>query len=191
MPEGSRDFKSLLKPKNKKKGFEGRWLYLPSELHLYADGSSSHISRDGGWAFIIYDESKGKVLTQKSGFINPSTNNAMEIKAIAEGLKWLENPSVVKVYSDSAYVINTMNHQWWKEWEKNNWMKHPHSENPIPTPNAALWQELIKVTNFHTAVEFVKVKGHGGDKMNELCDKLAKQARKRQMVYPSQWKVEK
>lgn len=98
----------------------------------------------------------------------------MELHAIIEGLKYFKNPSVIKVYSDSAYVINTMVHEWWVEWKANNWIK----ESGLPTPNKSLWEELVELNAFHTKVEFIKVKGHDGDELNERCDKMAKQARK-------------
>lgn len=159
----------MLKP-IKKSG--GRWLYLPSSYHLYADGSASHITQDGGWAYIL--SSENGIVAQDSGYTCPATNNAMELQAVIEGLKYLKAPSVVKVYSDSAYVVNAMSKQWWVEWKNNNWVKKTGGV----TPNAQLWEELIKLSEFHTEVEFIKVRGHDGDELNERCDKLAKQARK-------------
>jgi ribonuclease HI len=139
---------------------------------LYADGSASHITRTGGWAFII--QSDEGLIAQDAGWIPETTNNQMEIIAIIEGLKSFgKRFSHVFVYSDSAYVVNTMNNKWWEEWQKNNWKKHDGK----PTPNKEQWQELIALVGKHD-VEFVKVKAHDGDTLNERCDKLAKEARK-------------
>jgi len=152
---------------------------LPTVYHLYADGSASHITQAGGWAFIINTDEG--LLAQDAGYIDGTTNNAMEIYAVIQGLKFLLNAkpkSLIKnshtiVYSDSAYLVNTMKNNWWQEWEKNGWKKH----NGKPTPNQDYWEQITKFAKEHT-IEFTKVKAHDGDTLNERCDKLAKEARK-------------
>jgi len=138
---------------------------------LYADGSASHITRTGGWAFII--QSDEGLIAQDAGWIPETTNNAMEICAVVQGLKYFKKEAHIVVYSDSAYLVNTMNNEWWKEWENRGWKKHDGKE----TPNKKHWKEIIALTDKHN-VEFVKVKAHNGDTLNERCDKLAKEARK-------------
>jgi len=153
-------------PKSKKRGRQDLPLY-----HLYTDGSSSHITHEGGWAYVIYSEEG--FLTQDYGYEPIATNNSMELKAAIEGI-WHLAPQKcqINLYSDSAYMINTLRHGWWKDWEKNGWVK----KNGIPTPNSAYWRELTYLLKFNP-VECIKVKAHSGDKFNEYCDKLAKEAR--------------
>jgi len=146
------------------------WRFPPT-YHLYTDGSASHITKDGGWAFII--QSDEGLVAQDAGHVPNTTNNAMEIYAAVQGLKFFNTVSDVKVYSDSAYVVNTMNNKWWVDWEKNNWIKHTGAT----TPNKDYWQELLSLIKKHD-VEFIKVQGHSGDTLNERCDRLAKEARK-------------
>jgi len=155
--------------KNKKRGRQDLPLY-----HLYTDGSSSHVTNEGGWAYIILGEEG--FISQDYGYEIGATNNSMELKAAIEGIKSLVNKKCeIELYSDSAYMINTLKNSWWKDWEKNNWVKR----NGIATPNAILWKELISLLDVNP-VTFIKVKAHSGDKLNDYCDKLAKEARKSQ-----------
>lgn len=146
------------------------WAF-PITYHLYADGSASHITRSGGWAFVV--SSDEGLVAQDAGHIPDTTNNAMELCAVVKGLQYFKKRSFVTVYSDSAYLINTMNNGWWKEWEQNGWKKHNGKE----TPNKEYWQALADLSDKHE-VQFIKVKAHDGDTLNERCDKLAKEARK-------------
>jgi ribonuclease HI len=161
----------LTSSRKRQKSITKRKWDLPTVFHLYADGSASHLTQDGGWAFII--QSDEGLIAQDAGHIPGTTNNAMEIYAIVQGLKHFSKRSHVIVYSDSAYVVNTMNNEWWKEWQKNGWKKQSGKE----TPNKNYWEEIISLVGKHD-VEFVKVKAHNGDTLNERCDKLAKEARK-------------
>lgn len=91
----------------------------------------------------------------------------MELRAAIEGLKYLENPRRVRLFSDSAYVINGMNQQWYLKWEQNGWK----NATKKPVKNRKLWEELVGLSKYH-AVEWRKVKGHSGIGANERCDAL-------------------
>lgn len=97
----------------------------------------------------------------------------MEIYAAIRGLASLPYGSVVSIYSDSAYLVNTMRNEWWRDWKAADWIKKDGTE----TPNKAFWVQLIDLCEKHD-VTFVKVQGHSGDWINERCDYLAKHARK-------------
>ena len=141
-------------------------------FYLYTDGSSSHVTHEGGWAYIIFSEDG--FVTQNYGYEILATNNSMELKAAIEGIKFLSNQKCqIELYSDAAYLINSIKNDWWKEWAKNGWKKH----NGQVTPNSGFWQELVSLLEINS-VEFIKVKAHSGDKLNDYCDKLAKEARK-------------
>ena len=100
-----------------------------------------------------------------------TTNNIMELTAVIEGLKMLKFPCDVKLYSDSAYVVNAFNQKWIYGWLKNNWK----NSNKEPVKNKELWQELYDLTKIHK-VEFIKVKGHADNEYNNRCDELARNA---------------
>ena len=110
-------------------------------------------------------------MNEISGGKKDTTNNIMEITAVIEGLKLLKFPCKVKLYSDSAYVVNAFNQKWIYGWLKNGW-KNSSKE---PVKNKELWQELYNLTNVHE-VEFIKVKGHSDNEYNNRCDELARNA---------------
>lgn len=135
------------------------------EVTIYTDGACSGNPGKGGWgAVLIY----GNIQRELSGFEEVTTNNKMELTACIEALKMLTEPCNVNLFSDSAYVVNAFNDDWISGWIKNNWRNSQKKE----VANIELWKELIELTKFHSVV-FNKVKGHAGDKYNEICDALA------------------
>ena len=106
-----------------------------------------------------------------SGALPDTTNNRMELTAVIEGLKCLNQPCEVDVYSDSAYTVNAFNSGWVHGWKRAGWVK----PDKKPVLNSDLWQELYMLTEVHN-VHFNKVKGHADNELNNLCDKLATDA---------------
>ncbi len=133
-------------------------------VEIYTDGGCHGNPGPGGWAALIYDGSRP---TEISGHEANTTNQQMELRAAIEGLKYLEHPRQIKLYSDSAYLINGMNQQWYLKWEQNGWK----NATKKPVKNRNLWEELMKLSRHHT-VEWKKVKGHSGIGANERCDAL-------------------
>ena len=99
-----------------------------------------------------------------SGGFRLTTNNRMEILAAIEGLAALKDPAKVTVYSDSQYVVNTIQKGWARKWRANNWM-HNKEERAVNPDLCA-----------HHDVTFQWVRGHNGIPENERCDCLAVQA---------------
>ena len=138
------------------------------EVIIYTDGACSGNPGPGGWGTILmYKDNKKEI----SGGMPDTTNNVMELTAVIEGLKLLKFPCKVKLYSDSAYVVNAFNEKWIYGWLKNGW-KNASKE---PVKNKELWQELYDLTKVHE-VEFIKVKGHADNEYNNRCDELARNA---------------
>ena len=138
------------------------------EVTIYTDGACSGNPGPGGWgAILMYNENSKEI----SGAQNNTTNNIMEITAVLEALKLLKEECNVKVYSDSAYVVNAFNQGWINNWQKNNWK----TANKEPVKNRELWEELYELTNRHK-VEFIKVKGHSDNVYHNRCDFLATSA---------------
>ena len=138
------------------------------EVTIYTDGACSGNPGPGGWgAILMYEDIKKEI----SGAQKDTTNNIMEITAVLEALKLLKVECSVKVYSDSAYVVNAFNQGWIENWKKNNW----RTAGKDPVKNKELWEELYELTQKHK-VEFIKVKGHSGIPGNEEADKLAKES---------------
>jgi len=132
---------------------------------IYTDGACSGNPGPGGYAaVIIYGDNEKEI----SGREENTTNNRMELKAAIEGLKLLNKPCNIKLYSDSAYLINAYNNKWVENWKKNGW-KNASKE---PVKNVDLWEEIESLLRIHK-VEFIKVKGHADNKYNNRCDELA------------------
>ena len=123
-----------------------------SYIDIYTDGWCNTISGRGGWAAMIYD---GPRPVEISGYEADTTNQRMQLKAVIEGLGYLEQPSQVRLYSDSAYLINGMKQQWYLKWGQNGWK----TANKKPVKNADLWKELVALSRSHT-VTWMKVRGH-------------------------------
>lgn len=138
------------------------------EITIYTDGACSGNPGPGGWGAILMYNGVQKEI---SGAQKNTTNNIMEITAVLESLKLLKEECNVKVYSDSAYVVNAFNQGWIYNWKKNNWKTAGKS----PVKNQELWKELYELTQKHK-VEFIKVKGHSDNEFNNRCDFLATSA---------------
>lgn len=135
---------------------------------IYTDGACSGNPGPGGWgAILMYNETKKEI----SGAEKNTTNNIMEITAVLKALKLLKEKCNVKIYSDSAYVVNAFKQGWIYNWRKNNWK----TANKEPVKNKELWEELYELVQNHE-VEFIKVKGHSDNEFNNRCDFLATSA---------------
>ncbi len=138
---------------------------------LYTDGACSGNPGPGGYAAIlIYNGIEKEV----SGGEQNTTNNKMEMMAVIKGLEILKEPCEVNVYSDSAYVVNSIEKGWVYSWKKNGWKKADKKE----VKNIDLWERLLKQLDIHT-VKFLKVKGHSTDELNNRCDALAVKEREK------------
>lgn len=138
------------------------------KVTIYTDGACSGNPGPGGWgAILMYNETSKEI----SGSNKDTTNNIMEITAVLEALKLLKEECEVKVYSDSAYVVNAFNQGWIYNWKKNNWK----TASKDPVKNKELWEELYNLVQKHK-VEFIKVKGHSDNEYNNRCDFLATSA---------------
>ena len=132
---------------------------------LYTDGACSGNPGPGGYAAILIYKGIEKEI---SGGEPNTTNNKMEIMAVVKGLEMLKEPCNVTIYSDSAYVVNSIEMGWIFNWQSNNWKKKDKSS----VKNIELWEEMLKLLKIHN-VKFVKVKGHSDNEYNNRCDKLA------------------
>jgi len=138
---------------------------MKKDVVLYTDGACSGNPGPGGWGAIL--TYKGKEL-ELSGYEAETTNNRMELTAVIEGLSALNEPCNITVYSDSKYVVDSVEKGWLDSWQRRGW-KNSQKETP---PNLDLWQRLIVLLDKHT-VAFKWIRGHQGHPHNERCDKLA------------------
>ena len=137
------------------------------EVIIYTDGTCSGNPGPGGWGCVLL---WGEHKKELSGGELLTTNQRMELKAAIEGLKALKVAGwKVKLYSDSAYLVNAINQRWIWGWQKNGWQ----NSKKEPVANRDLWEELLLYLP-RNDVEFYKVKGHAGHEWNERCDALAR-----------------
>lgn len=138
---------------------------IMEEVTIYTDGACSGNPGPGGWgAILMLGENRKEI----SGGSADTTNNIMELTAVIEALKILKRPCKVKVYSDSAYVVNAFLQKWIYGWIKKNW----RTAGGDSVKNKELWQELYSLTKVHD-VTFNKVKGHADNEFNNRCDEMA------------------
>lgn len=140
------------------------------EVSIYTDGACSGNPGKGGFGVILNYMGKKKEISK--GY-KCTTNNRMEIMAALAGLNALTEPCKVILYSDSKYLVDSVNKGWIASWQKNGW-KNSKKEK---VKNRELFEELIELMNVHE-VEYRWVKGHDGHSENERCDYLATSAAK-------------
>lgn len=152
----------------------------PLRVRIFTDGACSENPGPGGWAAVFNTASKCSTI---SGNEKMTTNNRMELKAVIEALKKIiakeaklkMSDFTYEIYSDSAYVVNTINNHWIEAWQKNNWQTTKRED----VKNRDLWEEFSKLRKearqLGILIDLIKVKGHSGNTFNELVDKLAKE----------------
>ncbi len=149
------------------------------KVRIFTDGACSENPGPGGWAVVFNTADKCKTI---SGNEKNTTNNRMELKAVIEAFrriirreKCFAPKSEYDIYSDSAYVVNTINRNWHETWQVNGWKTTKGDE----VKNKDLWEQYLKLHYEALRLEIVitinKVKGHSGNTFNELVDKLAKE----------------
>jgi ribonuclease HI len=132
---------------------------------MYTDGACSGNPGPGGYAAILM---KGQHRKELSAGFRTTTNNRMELLGVINGLEALTKPCSVRLYTDSAYIVNAINKGWARKWREQGWMrnKKDRAENPD------LWERLLPLCDSHS-VEFIWVRGHNGNVENERADVLA------------------
>lgn len=144
-------------------------------LHVYTDGSALGNPGPGGWAYIITDH-KGNVQHTHAGSENHTTNNRMEITAVAYALHSLEYLSIcddevspIVLYCDSEYVVKAIT-EWRKDWEAKGWKTSKRK----PIRNLDLLKPVFDAVDRMPQVSFQWVRGHAGNPLNETVDTLAR-----------------
>lgn len=148
---------------------------MATTVDVYTDGSCLGNPGPGGWgSVILFNGSKSIV----SGSEPETTNNRMELEAVVQGLAALpalDHSAVITVHSDSRYVIDGIT-KWIKGWKKSNWK----TASRQPVKNSDLWKRLDALVQEREyrgkPLVWKWVKGHSGDPMNELVDKIARDA---------------
>ena len=140
-------------------------------VSVFTDGSCNSNSGQGGYAAIIL---KGGFRKEIVGNIPNATINRMELLAVVKGLSAVKPGSIVKVFTDSAYVERAVNEGRLAIWQNNGWLRIRTME---PVKNADLWRYYLSVVDRRRLiVKFLKISAHKGNRINERVDFLARQA---------------
>lgn len=142
------------------------------EIHVYTDGSSRGNPGPGGYGIVMEQKGSNYFKEFSEGF-RKTTNNRMELLAVVEALKKIkkDNQKII-VYTDSKYVVNSVEKKWVFAWQKNNFKKKK---------NIDLWLEFLKEYKKHS-VKLKWIKGHNDHPQNERCDSLAVEASKKKTL---------
>jgi ribonuclease HI len=137
---------------------------VPEPVVAYTDGACSGNPGPGGWAWAVAPDGTPSA----AGGELRTTNQRMEITAALEAVRAFVADGPVVVVSDSTYVVNCFRARWYVKWEANGW----RNAKKQPVANADLWRPLIELVEAND-VSFGWVKGHSGDRLNDLVDGLA------------------
>ena len=135
----------------------------PTTTTVYTDGACSGNPGPGGWAWAVPD---GR---WRRGFSAATTNQRMELFAVLDACEQLDGRLVI--VSDSTYVVNCWRDRWYVGWMAKGWKNSQRQ----PVANRDLWEPLV--VHFQSGRLLLQwVKGHSGDPMNDLVDRLAVRA---------------
>jgi len=132
-----------------------------SQLTIYTDGAARGNPGPGGYGAVLH---WGATIKEISQGYRHTTNNRMELMAVIAALELLKRDGLdIVIYSDSAYVVNSVEKKWVFGWEKKGY---------AGKKNADLWARFLTFYKRHR-IRFVWVKGHADNKWNNRCDILA------------------
>lgn len=138
------------------------------EVTITTDGSARGNPGPGGWAALIeHGQADGATFENLISGEEPTqtTNNAMEIQAVTEGLLVLKEPHQVLLRIDSEYVIDGIE-------------KILRGVEPGRMKNPDRWTALANAIAEHQ-IELTWVEAHAGDDRNERVDTAATAAANR------------
>jgi ribonuclease HI len=139
---------------------------LDQFIEIYTDGAASGNPGPGGFGVVL---KFGKFRKEISGGFRRTTNNRMELLAVIVGLESITNKDLsVKIYSDSKYVVDSINLKWVFGWQKKGFANKA---------NPDLWIRFLRVYDARKH-QFFWVKGHASNVENNRCDELAVAASK-------------
>jgi len=138
----------------------------PGEVLVWTDGACAGNPGPGGWAAVICFEDGA--VDERSGGLELTTNNVMELTAALQGLSALPPGSRVCVVTDSRYLHDGIT-SWIHGWRRRGW----RTASGEPVKNRELWTALAAAAAEHERVRWHWVRGHVGHPLNERADLLA------------------
>lgn len=138
------------------------------QVQTWTDGSSNWNTREGGWGAVL------KLSTDAAKIVGAhypdTTNNAMEAYAVLGALYQLHKPCNVEVVTDSQYVVYGI-------------ARINNPKKALLDSNIEIWERMQQQVNMvGHIVSTRKVKGHVGEPLNEIADRVAVYARKKMTI---------
>lgn len=132
---------------------------------VFTDGGARPNPGPGGWGVVKVRD--GVIEKQLHGHEPETTNNRMELLALIEAFKMLDEREEIEVYSDSDLCVKTIN-EWAPQWERRGWKRKTG-----PIKNLELVQELYALHKRKPKVRLKWIRAHNGWLWNEYVDSLA------------------
>ncbi len=135
---------------------------MEHSILMYTDGAARGNPGPGGYGVVLMFGNHKKELSQ--GY-RLTTNNRMELLAVITGLEALKKHGMqVRIFSDSQYVINSVQKGWLAKWIRTNFAGGKKNKD--------LWMRYHKLSQNYK-IHFQWVKGHADNPYNNRCDELA------------------
>ena len=148
------------------------------KVEMYVDGACSnngHKDNFGGYSVIVVVD--GAFYKEMHKGKRRTTNNEMELMGVLVAVRAAKQiEEEVTIYSDSAYVVNSIN-LWMDGWAAKGWVRGKGE----PIKNLEIMKELYELLNFNKLIKVAKIKGHVGHEFNEMADEYAVLAKTEEM----------
>ena len=142
-----------------------------NEVLIYTDGSTMQNPGPGAYGFIAVENDE--IVYKYGEFVDMMTNNQAELMATISSIEWFvdkyDSNTNLTIRTDSRYCQMGYN-KWMHHWSKNGW-KRKDGESVV---NIDLWVKLLNYSYEHPNVKFEWIKGHNGNKHNEMVDEMCK-----------------
>jgi ribonuclease HI len=132
------------------------------EIQMYTDGAARGNPGPGGYGVILISGNHRKEISQ--GY-RRTTNNRMELMAVIAGLEALKKDGMnITIFTDSQYIAKAVNEGWLRNWIA--------TQFKGGKKNKDLWMRFHELSQ-KNKLNFVWVKGHADNPLNNRCDELA------------------
>lgn len=132
---------------------------------VFTDGSATPNPGPGGWGavYVVGDA----VVDRAHGHDPDTTNNRMELEAIAAGIRLVPEGTPAVVYSDSKLAVDTLT-SWAAGWARAGWRRKSG-----PIANLDLVKPLYAEYSRRPEITIQWIAAHSGNRWNEYADSLS------------------
>lgn len=143
----------------------------PPEETFYTDGACKMAKERKGiasWAVIAVNRPE----LNCTGILKDSTNQLAEIEAVIQACELARANRLknILIVTDSKYVSNAIQ-RWIDRWQENGWIDNKNK----PVKNEQAFRRLAQAKS-GLDLAIAHVRGHSGDKYNEMADDMARRA---------------